>query len=96
MGFTTYCVPGTLTSVRSTRSASERSVSRLSPVTRMAIGASLGGPFSNSLTSMRAPAYAASLARRESSSTGVRFASYDFINTNSCAAVALSFRGVTL
>jgi phosphoribosylformylglycinamidine synthase len=39
----------------STRAASVRSVSRSVPCTRSAIGASIGGPFSNSRSSMRAP-----------------------------------------
>jgi hypothetical protein len=62
----------------------------------MAMGASIGGPFSNSRSSMRAPGYEASVARMESSATGVRFVSYDPSSTKSCAALAFSLRGITL
>ena len=63
---------------------------------RSAIGASTGGPFSNSRSSIRAPGYVASSARIVSSSAGVRRGSYASVSTKSCPTFALRPRGMTL
>ena len=75
-GFTTSRVPGSAAMRRSSRAAIVRSESRFSPPTRNSIGALIGGPFSNSFTSIRASGYASNCARNESSMRGVVVASY--------------------
>ena len=92
-GLRTYCVPAVRCITCSTRAATARSESRSGPSMRMAMGASIGGPFSNSRTSMRAPAYCASATRSESSSCGVRAGSYACKSTNSWATCADSCLG---
>lgn len=67
IGLLTSRAPGVSFNTASARAASAFSTSRFWPVMRMAIGASIGGPFSKATTVMRAPGYLAKSARRLSS-----------------------------
>ena len=74
-------VPGVARNCASTRAASDFRLSRLSPETRMAIGASICGPFSNAMTVMRAAPNWANRSRSRSSKASLSPGSQNLSDT---------------